>query len=268
MIRIPHLETNVTVACQLSCRSCNHYVPMQRAAAKQSMATPKQMEQDLYWLHRAGLVADAYGMLGGEPTLHPNLVDLLWVAKKSEISPVIEVWTNGLSLNRQPTEFWTQGLVDILVLSAYPGTLDDEAIALIRGMCDEHGVRLRVNDERRVPNFEQLIEPEPTLPEETRVKYQACFFRQFSRVVDNGYFYRCCTTPFIPKLLLGQLEGTDGIRVEAITEEMLQAFLSQKDPALSCTRCVGLNPGNRRRQTWAQVRDPHEWERQSSRSGI
>lgn len=264
MIRIHHLETNVTVACQLSCVSCNHYVPMQRASAKKSMATAKQMEQDLYWLVRAGLRADAYGMLGGEPTLHPQLVDLLWVARKSGVSPLIEVWTNGLSLNRQPQEFWNKELFDKLVLSAYPGTLDDEAIALIQGKCEQHGIALRVNDERRVPNFEQLIEREPTLPEETRIKYQACFFRQFSRVVDNGFFYRCCTTPFIPKLLFGQLEGTDGIRVEGITEEMLNAFLSQKDPALSCTRCVGLNPANRRRQDWTQVRDAAEWELASS----
>jgi hypothetical protein len=270
MITIPHLETNVATACQLRCVSCNHFVPMQVPQARENMATAAQMESDLGHLARV-LRADAYGMLGGEPLLHPRLPDLLAVSRASGISGRVEVWTNGIRVRRMGREFWRAAdgrpAFERLVVSVYPGTLDDAELGWIAGRCRDEGVELVVKDERAVPNFERLLEPAPTGPEATAKKYRACFFKGFSRVVDRGVFYRCCTSPFIPKLLLGLPEGTDGIPVAGITEEALRTFLAREAPMASCTICAGLDPHDRHHMRWTQVRDAEEWRRASAGAG-
>jgi organic radical activating enzyme len=259
---IPHLETNVTVACQLSCVSCNHFVAIQRGKPAR-LAKPEQLEADLGHLVKAGLQTQAWGALGGEPLTHPALPELLSAVRRSGITKVIEVWTNGIALRRQKDSFWSAEM-DRLVVSVYPHTTTGEDLDWIAAQCAERNIKLVVKDERHVPNFEQLLEPTPTGPNITKAKYDACFFRQFSRVIDNGYLYRCCTSPFIPRLLMGLPEETDGLKVEGTTESAIRAFLGDSRPARSCERCVGLNPGERRRTQWREVKDPEQWELASS----
>jgi hypothetical protein len=236
MITIPHLETNVTIACQLSCVACNHFVALQRQEARKRLLDPYQLEVDLAYLSKV-LHAEAWGALGGEPLLHPNLPQILEVVHRSGICDTIEVWTNGIALRKQADNFWDSPYLDRIVLSVYPGTLDDAAIDWIRGRCVEAQVDLVIKDERHVPNFERLLEPTPTGPLVTARKYKDCFFRLFSRVVDNGYLYRCCTSPFIPRLLLGLPEGTDGLAVENVTEQQVNDFLFSPKPAASHSFC-------------------------------
>jgi cyclic pyranopterin phosphate synthase len=258
MITIPHLETNVTVACQLRCVACNHFVALQAHEAKQRIADVGQIERDLGHLSKV-LHAEAWGALGGEPLLHPQLLQVLEVVHRSGICDKIEVWTNGIAARRQPDKFWESPHLDRLVLSVYPGTLPDTEIDWIKEKCASVALELWIKDERAVPNFEQLLEPVASLPAVTRRKYQGCFFKNFSRVIDNGYLYRCCTSPFIPRLLLGLPEGTDGLPVENVTEQQIEDYLSSSTPAVSCTRCAGLDPSVRRRVQWQEQRDAPAW---------
>lgn len=153
----------------------------------------------------------------------------------------------------------------MLVVSVYPGVLDDADLAWIEARCEEHGAGCIVKDERHVPNFEQLLEPEPTDDQTTQAKFSSCFFKGYSRVLDDGYFYRCCTSPFIPRLLQGRPAGSDGLRVdEHLTETALAAFLARDTFMESCRTCAGLDPANRRHQPWREVRDPAEWLRASA----
>lgn len=265
MISLPHLETNVTIACQLRCVSCNHFVALQTNEAKKRLADPVQVYDDCSALSKFVHV-DAWGALGGEPLLHPNLIDVLTAVQKSRIADVIEVWTNGISAKSKLTPSLLDAF-DRLVLSVYPGTLEDAEIDWIKGACNEARVEIVVKDERYVPNFERLLEPKATHGMDTVRKYRACFFKDYSRVVDRGYFYRCCTSPFIPRLLLGLPEGTDGIAVADLTEAKLLAFLSQEEAPASCSMCSGLDPAIRRRTTWREVRNPEQWISASKNEG-
>ncbi len=254
-----HLETNITIACNNSCVACNHFVVPQRAVARHSFITPAQLELNLRHFGRVAHVG-AYAMIGGEPTLHPKLPDLLQVARESGIADTLEVWTNGQTLRRMRPQFWAS--LDVLVVSAYPGKLGDEDLGWIREKCADAGVRFDLKDERNQPYFTRLLEAEPTDAAATADKYRRCWYRTYTRVLDHGYFYRCCTSPFIPKLLLGQPEGTDGIPVEGLTVEALRTFLDQPEPAASCTVCAGhgANP-----VPWAEFRRPDEWLNASAR---
>lgn len=259
MIHLPHLETNVTAACQNRCIACNHFVPLQVASFKASMISVEQMYRDLEHFRRFVHV-DAYGMLGGEPTLHPELPELLRIAALSHIADIVELWTNGQTLHQQSPFFWRALYGQRIMMSVYPGKMDDDAIMRVGELCTKHHVELQVKDERRHPNFTQLLEPADTDPETTQRKYTQCWFRTYSRVLDNGHFYRCCTSPYIPKLLQGRPEGSDGLCVnEALTEDAIREFLYQPEAMASCTICAGRNTPSARPIPWSEIKDPTAW---------
>lgn len=255
MIRIPHLETDITQACQLSCCSCNHLVTMWRQhPGGPWSAKPEQVRADL--THLATIMhADRWGALGGEPTLHAKLVDLLLIARDSGVADKTEVWSNGLTIRKQKPEFWKA--FDILVLSAYPGKITDEDIDWMRKKCEDEGVALEVKDERRFPNFRTLLEPEPTDAAATAAKFAGCFFRWFSRVANYGFFFTCCCGPHLPMLVQGRQFGDDGIAIAGLTEEALTAYLHRSEPLGACTVCAGRDTAVS--IPWSEIRDPQRW---------
>jgi hypothetical protein len=260
MIRIPHLETDVTQACQLSCVACNHHVPLWRARKGGPWhADPWQVEQDLGHL-ATFLHAERWGALGGEPLMAAQLVDILQVARASGIADKIEVWTNGLLLKRQPSEFWKA--FDVLVLSIYPDKHDTSSLEWIARKCEEEGVELSVRDERHNPNFRTLFEPTPTLPHVTRRKFETCFFRHFSRVANRGYFFTCCCAPHMPMLVQGRTFGDDGLLIEGSTEDTVRAYLERQEPLGACTDCAGRDTAQP--LVWHEQKDPAAWLKESA----
>lgn len=244
MIRLPHLETNITTACQLACRDCNHFVPMQYKAPQ--FASVKKIEEDLAILSRIAK-ADAYALIGGEPLIHPDLISILKVVRESGISDMIEVWTNGLLIERISNNLFY--MIDRLVLSLYAGK--NVNVDYIRDRCQESGTELQIKDQ--LP-FTNVLHKDRSKGR-ANVKWFRCWYRKNLHVVDNGFFYRCCTSPFIPKLILNEPEGTDGIPLEGITEEALREFLNRSEPMLSCEVCGGHNGIKR---PWKEV-DRKEW---------
>lgn len=253
MIHLSHLETNVTSLCQLRCIACNHFVPIDQPWS----ADPDQIARDLEHLARFVRVA-GYALIGGEPLLHKDLVAILAIAKRSGISDRIEIWTNGLRLLQQPPEFWE--LQPTIILSAYPHEMTDDLLAAIHQKAGREGVTIEVRDERHHPNFSQLLASDQQGPRQVLERFTACWFRTYSRVVDRGFFYTCCTSPYIPRLLLKQPEGTDGIAVDAtLTEQRLLAFLARSQPLSSCRVCAGRHTDAAYPIPWRQIREPQAW---------
>lgn len=254
MINIHHLELDVTQKCSLSCCQCNHLVvPWRTVSGGPWSTTPEQVESDLSHLSKV-LHAEILGALGGEPTLHPKLVDILRVMGESRIADKIEVWTHGMQLQRMSKEFWQS--FDVLVLSIYPGKHDESSLDWITKKCLDEGVELSVRDERLNPNFRTLLEPVPTDYETTKKKFAGCFFRHFSRSVNHGYFYTCCCWG-MPMVFQGKPHGTDGIKVEGLTESALQAYLTRTEPLGCCTICAGRDTA--KPIQWSEERNPEKW---------
>lgn len=254
MIKIPHLESDITMACQLSCVSCNHLVPIWRQAGVWK-CDPTQIEKDLN--HLSTIVhADKWGALGGEPLLHPRLVDILRIVRSSGVCNQIEVWTNGLLVPRMTDDFWQS--LDILVLSVYEGKHSDLSLEWIVEKCRRENVELVIKDERTWHNFRTNLEPTPTDPIATKLKFDGCFFKQFSRVANNGYFYLCCCVGAgMPRLLQGRPEGSDGVKIEGLTEAGLRAYLDRTEPLGCCTICAGRDTA--KPILWGEERNPEKW---------
>jgi hypothetical protein len=261
MIRLEHLETDVIASCQLSCVSCNAFVPLQRAVAASFLVTPEELAEDLQHFGQVAHV-DRYALIGGEPTLHPRLLELLMVARDSDVADEVEVWSNGLRVMAMGAAFWAA--LDRLVVTAYPGKLSDDEIEAIRARCERAGVTFELIDQRQRAKWHQLLEPAPTSDPETQRKFDACRNRRYSHVLDRGHFYRCCTSPFIPRLLQGRPDGSDGLPVAGLTEAALAGFLAAPKAMESCRLCTGFD--RRRKGPWRELRTPDAW-LQASRGG-
>jgi len=225
---IEHVETNITIACNNACVGCNHFAPMQ----KPTFAEPLQIERDLAAFGKVAHI-QRYALIGGEPTLHKRIDDILQIAKDSGTVDLIEVWTNGCRLKDMTETFWM--LVDEIDLTLYPGKPVD--LDFIQRKCAEYGKSLKVK--RGAADFTTLLYKRTASEYEAAGIYRSCWYRTFCRVLDNGFFYRCCTSPFIPKLILGKPEGTDGIALEGLTELNLYEYLTAIETPESCRRCAG-----------------------------
>lgn len=259
-VLLEHVESNINIACNNSCTACNHLVVPQRKTAHRWNMTPEQLGHDLYEFGKVARIRK-YAFIGGEPTLHPMLRELAFVARSfPNVFDELEIWTNGQTLGMQGDWFWQA--FDRIIVSAYPGKLTDADIEWMREQCAAHNTAFELKDERNAPYFTRLLEPKPTDKWQTQAKYNACWYRTYTRVLDWGYFYRCCTSPFIPSVIQGLPKEIDGIAVEGLTEDGLLDFLNQTKPATACQMCAGHGANA---IPWAEERDPQKWLEMSAR---
>lgn len=257
MITLPNLDCDVTSVCNLACRECDRMVmPYRHSGASIPSTTPAQVEHDLYHFGKIAHT-ERWAALGGEPTLHKSLVDILRVVRNSGTADNIAVWSNGMRLRLMKADFWRA--FDTLVVSAYPGKLTDADIVWIEAKCADEGVELTLKDERNAPNWSRILEPAQTDHATTLDKWNRCWFRTYSRTLNYGYLFTCCVSPHMPQLLQGREFGADGIAIEGLTEEGMAAFLDRSEPLGSCRSCAGIGNGLSNRVDWAEERDPRAW---------
>ena len=243
MIHLPHGETNVTLACQNRCVSCNHFIPLQDAW----FINPLDFARDLA---KASQIVhfDVFNLVGGEPTLHPDIVLLLQFIKTSGIADRAEITSNGQSHRKWSDELYQN--VDDLIITPYK--LADEDIAEITEKCRQFNVNLQWHP----VIFTTAAYKQPHTDQYAGQLYRQCWYNRNRQVIDGGYFYRCCTAPFIPQLLLGLPKEHDGITLDGLTEERLNEYLNQPQTPASCTVCAS-NCG--RRIQWSEQADRNQW---------
>lgn len=261
MIELPNLDCDVTSNCQLSCTDCNRFVVPYRASGDIPSTTPEQVGRDL---EHFGKIARTkrWAALGGEPTLHRDLVEILRVVRAANVAGDIAVWTNGLRLRRMTADFWRA--FDVLVVSVYPGKLTDTDLEWIKAKAADEGRELIVKDERAYNNWTRILEPEPTDDEYTQRKYRDCWFKTYCYALNYGFLFRCCPSPHIPQLLQGREFGADGVRIEGLTEAGLRTFMDRPNFMESCRICAGRSTPSAVSVPWREVRDPAEWLRASA----
>jgi Radical SAM superfamily/4Fe-4S single cluster domain len=94
---IQHLETHVTHGCNLTCEGCTHFSNNGHSGRH----TPASFQAELEpWSRR--LVPDTLQLLGGEPTLNPELCDILPLARAMWPGQRILLVTNGFFLHKHP----------------------------------------------------------------------------------------------------------------------------------------------------------------------
>lgn len=96
-MRTNRLELHVTHACNLACESCSHYSNQNHRGHLTLAEADRWMG---LWSHRFDL--DQFHLLGGEPTLHPELPAFVRLVRRHWPNTYISIRTNGFFLHRHP----------------------------------------------------------------------------------------------------------------------------------------------------------------------
>lgn len=94
---VKYLEIHVVHTCNLSCEACGHYSQHHVGGIVSVSEASKWSEK---WNQR--IEPEKLGLLGGEPTLHPQLSTFIREMKKKWPKSKIVLKTNGFFLHRHP----------------------------------------------------------------------------------------------------------------------------------------------------------------------
>jgi hypothetical protein len=131
---------NVVDNCNLNCRSCSVFCPI----AKEKSISVTDFERDILRikeLTKGGEGLKRINISGGEALLHPNLLDLITIARGVFPNTILRIGSNGILLSRQNDEFWdTLGKNRaVIIITRYPIKLDWKTI---NKKSDEFGVEI------------------------------------------------------------------------------------------------------------------------------
>lgn len=244
---MPHGETNITLTCQNRCVSCNHFIPLQQPW----FVDPADVARDLAMAAQV-VHFDVYNTVGGEPTLHPRIVEILNIIRDSGITDRVEITSNGQNADRWPDELYQS--IDDLIVTPYKIGSDERAN--IAAKCQKWGVRL----EWHPVIFTYAAYKRPMSEMAAWDNYRNCWYAANRNVIDGGRFYRCCIGRFIPEMLLGLPREDDSIALEGLTEARLRAFLNQPTTPKGCTVC-GSNHAPQ--LPWHEQADQARWRDES-----
>ena len=239
-LAIKKLEVDLTDHCNLRCNGCDH---------ASNILPPKfhDVERILGDLTRVAQFVrfDELLVAGGEPLLHPGLIDLLEGIRRLDPSFHIVLITNGLLLHRAPERLWE--LIDGLWISVYPGVKRQENVSSsLAELAAKHNVWVW---QKETATFVQtLLDRENTHKEWVDFIYKSCMRAHVldCHLVREGRYYKCTPSAFMAERL--QLRGCsvenqkeDGVAIHDNPHlgEDLARLLQSHTPLKACTWCLG-----------------------------
>ena len=166
-----HIAYHLVDHCNLNCAGCNHFSPL----AKERYASLELFERNIKQLVKL-IDVPILNLMGGEPLLHPQIVDFIKIARKY-ISNKIYIWTNGILLKSMGDDFWN-------AVNEYNISIRETNYGIIENKF--------FNTDRRIYNYHWLS----TIRDN---KLNICpFFESYSSVPlllgENGLLYMCCVS--------------------------------------------------------------------------
>ncbi len=254
-VELPHVDVMALTACPLKCLGCTNgmgIVPMEVWPAADVKADIDAAAKVMH--------AHVACILGGEPTVHKDLIAIMRATKASKLSDRVQVLTNGTRLHLMKEAFWEE--MDWLKVSVYPGKTQIENVELAKEKASAYGFHLDFYDVASDP-FRAVHRKEAASPDLAQATYEGCWYKTYTRKIERGHFYRCCTSPSISQEILGLGPDADGIPLDGLTPDALREFLARPEYMASCTRCFG-NTGPRLSE-WSEERDKTRWLEASAR---
>ena len=201
LLSVPHLEWHVTHSCNFTCQGCGHYT---NDGYKQNITLETLREWYLLWNRR--IRPRELSLLGGEPFLNKNIVDIIYMTKEVwdiQEDQGYELVSNGLLFDR--VEGVSKALIDtncILTITKHSENKDyirlfDKAINIIK----ESGVSYRIHDAsnywlKSYHGYGSTIEPLQS--DDYKKSWDNCPSGQENFILQNGNIYKCAALAYLP----------------------------------------------------------------------
>ena len=212
------------------------------------------VKNDLSLLSKV-MTAKTTSITGGEPLLHPKIIDLLDIVANSKLNAKFHfLYTNGLLLPKMKNKFWETLAKNNyeINLSVYPN-LPDDAIIDIINKSRKYKVSVSLRNGSWV-NWIKILKDSPK-----GESYFNCTGNRCT-VVDEGYLYLCPESAIFPALFGKDMSrNIDGLELKTMTQDSLKAFLTKSDPLITCRICGGSSSD---KMEWKQV-NKKDWIKES-----
>jgi hypothetical protein len=201
MLAIDNLEMHVAHGCNLTCESCSHY---SNQGHKGLVSLDEAQQWMQAWCGR--LRPGVFSLLGGEPALHPDLAEMVRLARRCWPHSVLRLVSNGLLLHRhaelpaalRDCDVW----LFVSVHHAAPEYQEKFApvVELLRDWHNRLGVRVQGYDSytewtRRYHGSGAGMEP--FRDGRPRQSWQHCRAR-FCRQLHEGKIWKCAALAYLP----------------------------------------------------------------------
>lgn len=228
----------LTLRCNLACHACDQAAPL----AETGFVSPEVFRRDLAALAPV-LHTGALRITGGEPLLHPQLLEILGLARASGIADCLRLLTNGLLLHRAPTELWK--LVDDICISLYPDVKLPQPFSAYAETARRHGVILRPIEQGSF--LQSILNTRIESPELVERVYRQCrMAHQWScHALHGGHYFKCTIAPQfgwrLARLGIAYDASVDGVPVHnnPALAEQLERYLNDDRPLAACAYCLG-----------------------------
>lgn len=186
-----HIEYCITDICNRNCASCSHLAPLAKEAnfvkAEDFSRIVKILKKSLPDVH-------TFWLTGGEPTLHPQFMQLLEIARDIYTETYIGIYTNGHALKdrEKDQEFWTFVRRNGIVVGV---TVYEQEKEYFEELFSQNGCLNNlaiVQSGRFFTNLTNYASDQPI----SREKYDRCGWECGKINVRNGKIYNCPSSEF------------------------------------------------------------------------
>ena len=97
------LQMDIVQHCNLGCKYCSHF----SCIAEKEFYSLRNFKNDIMRISKlCNKQLDVLSLLGGEPLLHPNLEEILYISRKYFPYSMIVLVTNAILIDKMPESFW------------------------------------------------------------------------------------------------------------------------------------------------------------------
>jgi len=166
--------------------------------AEEEFADIKVFEKDFARLSKLlNAKVDRIGLMGGEPLLHPQINDFLYIARKYFPKTELQLVTNGILLLKQTEVFWKACKDNSITIvnTKYPIRLDFEKI---REVARKHDVKFKYyNDAEEVIKTSNKMPLDLEGKQDVNTNFIKCSHSNDLCFLTEGKLFTCTVAPNI-----------------------------------------------------------------------
>ena len=191
--KLIRFEVHLAEHCNLNCVGCSHFSPLAKASfvnidsfRRDFMRMGELFSHKCDWIH----------LMGGEPLLNPDIIELMKIARENFIEGDIQIVTNGILLVQQSEEFWHachDNNIQIQI-THYPIKLDIDKIRLL---AEKFGVFLQYFAQDGEKNWFSKTPIDLAGKGSAAKNFMKCWLGNNCIFLRDGKLFTCTRTPNI-----------------------------------------------------------------------
>lgn len=246
------VSIHITEQCNLNCKACLHMIPISN-------------HKDYYWfvdsyikpqlelLAKHSSIVDTLVIMGGEPTLHPDIASILYIARALFPDIPIKLATNGVFINKFENPEFIKSLIDNEInvcIVAYPySSRAEEQYNKLFNILENNNVSFSLSS---IIDQDQhfLIQPFRKEINNFELKPEYCKAHHYCTMLKDDKLWVCHLAAYVDSLKerfpeLDWINVDEGAYVDLKDPDITDEMILEKMRSFSsiCTHCVEPHRG-------------------------